>query len=582
MRLFSDEAVQGFLADGWWTGDTWGDLFQRNVRRYPDHLCLVDAPNKPGYLGRQPRRLTWQDLGLAVDRCAEVLFQKGIRQGDVVGIQIPNSVELAITYLALIRLGAILSPYPIAYRRHEIDQLAVIAGIRAVVTITRFSGRDLTEDAAAVLAALGRAEMLFIWDESGSGSLDLDDMLRGPHGDPDYEAYLKTLRPDQNDCAIILFTSGTTGTPKGVPRAHGDSLVSASATVAAPGLTHSDVVLCPMPMVNGGSIAGMFLPWLLTGCRLVMHHPFDLELYAAQVEAEAVTYSVAPPTILNDIVADDRIFSRYDLSSLRILGSGSSPLSGWMIKRWETDHGVEIINFFGATEGVQLFADAGSVPDPALRGRCLPMPGSPRFQWRTEVGRRGLSRLVDVQTGQDIIEPGVPGELRVKGPNIFSGYLHEAKDTFDEQGYYCTGDIFERSPDVEDLLILVDRAKDMIIRGGMNISAPELESLLVAHPKVAEVAAVGRADDRLGERTCVFVVPRDHSDPPSLKDLVDYLNEERVATFKLPESMELVDRLPRNPAGKVLKAELRMRINGSDGRAVPEGRAAVAAAPSGE
>ena len=127
-----------------------------------------------------------------------------------------------------------------------------------------------------------------------------------------------------------------------------------------------------------------------------------------------MTYSVAPPTILNDMVADDGIFARYDLSSLRILGSGSAPLSGWMIKRWESDHGVEIINFFGATEGVQLFADADSVPDPALRGRCLPMPGSPLFRWRTEVGRRGSSRLVDLETGQDITEPGVAGELRVK------------------------------------------------------------------------------------------------------------------------------------------------------------------------
>lgn len=571
MRLFSEEAVSRFIADDWWTGDTWGDHFRRNVVKFRDEVCLVDAANKLKFMGQQPLRLTWGQLEAAVDRAAEIFYDHGMRRDDVVGIQIPNSVELVITYLALTRLGAILSPYPVSYRRHEIEQLAALAGATAMVTIADFASRDLRVDLDSVLSALKVDGRLFVWhgaNATGLPGLDLDDILTGPRGNLEYGQYVHALMPHPNDCAVILFTSGTTGAPKGVPRAHGDSLVSASATVALPNLTYHDVVLCPMPMVSGGALSGMFLPWLLTGYRLVMHHPFSLDIFAGQIQSEKVTYAVAPPTILNDMVADDEIFSRYDLSSLRALGAGSAPLSGWMISRWENDHDVEIINFFGSTEGLQLFADADAVPDPNLRGRFLPMPGSRHFQWRSRVARCGESRLVDLESNREVTEPGHAGELRVKGPNIFSGYLNDPEAAFDEQGFYRTGDIFERSLHMPDLLVLVDRAKDLIIRGGLNIAAVELESLLISHPKVAEVAAVGRHDDRLGERTCIFVVPRDVQDPPSLKELVEHLRAENVATFKLPEFLELLDEMPRNASGKALKMQLRSLINGG-GHSMP-------------
>ena len=237
-------------------------------------------------------------------------------------------------------------------------------------------------------------------------------------------------------------------------------------------------------------------------------------------------------------------------------------MSGWSIECWEKDHGVEIINFFGATEGMQLTSDSDTVPDPMLRGRCLPVPRSPRFRWRQPIERQPEVRLVDLDTGLDIDVTGVPGELRFTSPSTFSGYLHGVENPFDDQGYFRTGEIFEYSGEV-DMLVHVDRQKDLIIRGGV-ISAAEIETLLVGHPQIAEVAAVGRKDIRLGERTCAFVVPRDEHDPPTLEGLCRYLTEQRVATFKLPESIELIDALPRNPSGKVLKRELRARINGDE------------------
>ena len=569
MRLFTDEAVAGFLAEGWWTGETWGDHFRRAVERYGDRVALVDAFNKQDFMGQSARRLTWRELESAVDRCAEAFYAGGINEGEVVGVQIPNSVELVVTYLALNRLGAIVSPYPMAYRQHEVRQLAGIAGVSAIVTTASYSGRVLPADLGEVVESVEGARTLFVWhgDPDGPHSVLpealLSEVSGAPSADRAYRAHVDALRPHPNDCVIIIFTSGTTGIPKGVPRAHGDSMVSATTTAALPRLTADDVLLNSMPMVNAGSIAGIFLPWLLVGCRLVQHQPFDLDIFATQIETERVTYTVVPPTILNDMVADDKTFSRYDLSSLRVVGAGSAPLSGITIERWESEHGIEVINFFGATEGLQLTSDRDTVPDPSLRGRCIPVPGSPRFNWRTEMGRRMKVRLVDVETGLDITEPGHPGELHVQAPNLFSGYLHRVEDPFDEQGYYRTGDIFEFSTEEPDMLVHVDRKKDLIIRGGLNISAVEIESLLIGHPKVAEVAAIGKKDPRLGERTCVFVVARDGSDPPSLAELITYLDDLKVAKFKLPEFLELVDTLPRNPSGKILKRDLRVVLNGS-------------------
>jgi non-ribosomal peptide synthetase component E (peptide arylation enzyme) len=190
----------------------------------------------------------------------------------------------------------------------------------------------------------------------------------------------------------------------------------------------------------------------------------------------------------------------------------------------------------------------------------FPRPGDQSFAWRTRIGRESRSRLVDLETGADIDEPNHPGELRVSSPGIIAGYWGDAPSPFDEQGYYRTGDIFEITGEGGHLLVYVDRAKDLISRGGYKISAVEIESLLSAHPNVAEVALVGMPDERLGERLCAFVTARDVSDPPSLEDLIDVLRQHDVARFKWPERLELVTALPRNPVGKILKRELRERL----------------------
>jgi non-ribosomal peptide synthetase component E (peptide arylation enzyme) len=178
--------------------------------------------------------------------------------------------------------------------------------------------------------------------------------------------------------------------------------------------------------------------------------------------------------------------------------------------------------------------------------------------------------LVDLDTGDDITEPGRRGELRVSSPTVFAGYWGNVQNPFDEQGYYRTGDIFEITGDGGHLLVYVDRAKDLISRGGYKISAVEIESLLLAHSKVAEVAVVGMPDPLLGERVCVFVAPRAAEDPPDLDQLVAVLAAQDVAKFKWPERLEIVESLPRNPVGKILKRDLRERLR-SEQIAAPVG-----------
>lgn len=278
--------------------------------------------------------------------------------------------------------------------------------------------------------------------------------------------------------------------------------------------------------------------------------------------------------MLDSLVANGEIMRRHDLSSLRAVGSGSAPMSGWMIEGWERGHGVEVLNLFGSNEGLCLFGDPDTIPDPFQRGRLFPRPGDQSFAWRARIGRESLSRLVDLETGEDIDEPHRPGELRVLSPAIFAGYWGDAKSPFDEQGYFCTGDIFELTGEGNHLLVYVDRAKDLISRGGYKVSAVEVESLLGGYLKVAEVAVVGMPDERLGERLCAFVVPRDPADPPTLEELVETLRGQEVARFKWPERLELLEALPRNPIGKVLKRDLRQGLRDEAAGDVAAGRGA--------
>lgn len=545
MRLHPQERIDEFVAAGWWRDDpawTWDALFRARVAERGDATAVVDPANREALLGTQPRRLSWTELDAEVDRFAGVLHEAGIGVDDVVGTQLANTVELVVAYLACVRLGAIVSPFPMQYREHELSTLAPVAGLAAFVTVSRFGDRPFAKEAEAV---------------GGFPVIALDGPVSAVVSAP------PAVERHPSDVVTLCWTSGTEATPKGVPRCANGWNVIGEGCAAAPALTADDVVLSPFPLVNMAGFGGVLVPWLLTGATLVQHHPFDLPTYLGQIARERVTYTLAPPALLTGMLRAPGLLDAADLSSLRVIGSGSAPLSGWLVREWLDRFGIEVTNFFGSNEGVPLISDQHTVPDPDARAAFFPWFGGPGLSWPNPTSAGVRTRLVDVESGEEVTEPGRPGELRVAGPTIFSGYwAGSAADPFDEQGFYRSGDVFEIAPADPTMLRYVDRARDLVVRGGMNISPAEIEALLVAQDPVADVAVVGYPDDVLGERVAAVVVPSDPGAPPTLAGLVDALRAQRIASYKLPERLEIVDALPRNPVGKILKRELRERLAG--------------------
>ncbi|MQA83672.1 MAG: AMP-binding protein [Streptosporangiales bacterium] len=562
MKCHPAERVAEYRAKGCWTEETVDGLLRAQIARRPHAPAIVDPPNKKDLLGLSPFRLTWAELDERVDRLAAVLGAYGVRQGDVVAVQLPNSVEIVEASLAIIRLGAIVTPFPVQYREYELIQLGRLAKVTAFVTATRIGDRANAEAVRALRAEIPTLRtVLAVGPGAPEGVVALDEVLERPYNAAALRAYLDGLAVDPNDCVTICWTSGTEDTPKGVPRCSYDWLAICWACVDAPRLTENDVLLNPFPMANMAGIAGMFLPWLRVGCVLAQHHPFDLPTFLAQVAEERVTYTVAPPALLSMLLAREDILGRADISSLRLIGSGSMPLSPAMVAGWQERHGIGIINFFGSNEGVALLSDPVNIPDPAERARYFPRYGAEGIRWASRIADWMSVRLVDPTSGEEIAEPGRPGELAIKGPTLFAGYLAGtgAAEPFDADGYLRTGDVFEIAGDRAQYLRYVDRAKDLIIRGGMNIAPAEVEGLLSGHPRIAECAVVGYPDEVLGERCCLFAVPTPEASL-GLDEVVAYLREQRIAPYKLPERLEIVDALPRNPLGKVVKHELRDRL----------------------
>ncbi len=558
MRLHAAGRVAHYERLGVWGVATWPEQVRRRVEEAGQRTALVDPPNLSAVMGLAPARLTWAQTQDRARALAAVLLEQGVTPGDVVGVQIPNCADLAVTYVALSTIGAIATPFPMQYREYELTQMCELAGAVAFIGSAEFTGTDLTERIEALAGVPSIRRALTYGPRAVGDHVDLTARLAT---DVDTTAVDELdLELDPNDAVTICWTSGTEATPKGVPRCANDWEPMGLTSVDAMSLTGEDVILNPFPMVNMAGIGGMLVPWLVSGATLVLHHPFDAEVLFGQIRTEQVTYTVVPPALLVRAL-DLPFLTPETMGSVRVIGSGSAPLPPSMIRAYKDRLGIDIVNCFGSNEGVNLVGDPETVPEPEQRSRLFARFGSPDHAWANRGPRHYETRLVDPASGATITEEGMPGELHVRGPGVFSGYLPgtASSDPFTEDGFFRTGDLFMYVADASgDLRFIqyVDRGKDMIVRGGMNISPAELESLLAGHPDIVEVAVVGIADPALGERTRAVVVPRPGT-TPDLAALVAFLKEQHIASYKLPESLVLVEELPRNPVGKVLKRQLR-------------------------
>lgn len=559
MILVSAEKIQDHSARGWWGHTTLWQLFEQRLAEHPQAEAVVDACNRQAFAHGAPRRLSWAELGREVDRLSLHFLGLGLRKDDIVLAQMPNSVEQFITYLACARLGLVLSPVPVQYREHELGHVLAITQARAVVTFERIARHESLAMWRGLSADHRHLAHVLHW--GGAGSLDAlawaDAAGRTRLAQAEREAAVTA-----NDVFTVCWTSGTEAVPKGVPRSHNEWLVVAPSIIEAADLQPGARLLNPFPLINMAGLSTAFAAWLVLGATVVQHQPFDLPVFLEQLRTEQIDYTVSPPAILNTLLQNEALLEGIDFQRLSRIGSGSAPLSPWMVQGFEQRFGVRIVNYFGSNEGAALTSSDIDVPDPALRAQFFPRAGAGGHQWRISTTRKIRTRLVDLDTGEDISAAGRPGELRFAGATIFSGYFRAPELTaraFDEQGFYRSGDLFEIAGEQGQFYRYVGRSKDIVIRGGVNISSEEIESLLTGHPAVQEVAVVAVPDALLGEKLCACVVPRP-GQSLSLDELQRFLrHDKQVAIYKCPEYLMTLDTLPRNAVGKILKRELRQQ-----------------------
>jgi len=560
--MASDQAsIERHTALGWWGDDTLDAHFFRNVQAHPNRLAITDPPDRRALIGTEPQSLTYGELNDRVNAQVAALHEAGVRREHIVVFQLPNIHEIAVILLACARMGAIASPVVMQYDRAELSEIFSQLKPAAYITVQRFKKRDMA------------ASFRSLCDEHNVTLLDLEAQFKDGASlarSPDDENWSATA---SNEVLTICWTSGTEGQAKGVLRSHNLWLSIGRMVGWGARLRDGDVILNVRPMVNMAAIGGGFYSWLLAAGTLVLQHPLDMTLVVDQIRERRVTVTFMPPAFIVALLKDPALRSRADLSSLRIMGSGSAALPAWATLEMASQFGVEIVNFFGSNEGVTLQSTTATVPDTRLRATHFARVGRPNIAWPDfEYAAQLETKLVDTKTQEEITEPGQAGELLIKGSTIFSYYYGSPELTsaaFDDAGFYRSGDLFEIEGDGNSLCYykFVGRCRELIIRGGFNIAPAEIDNLLSDHPGISEVAAFGVSDERLGERVGVAFVPREAA-KITLEDVVRHLKSKHIATFKLPEGVVAVESLPRNPMQKVLRQALSARYALVPGSAV--------------
>ena len=545
--------IEQLTEEGLWGSDTLHSLLANQVATRPDALAVADQPNKEDLTGVAPSRLSFAQLDTASDALAAQLLEQGLGTGSRIMVQLPNVSELVVCFFAASKLGALISPLPVQYGEHEIGKLGAALGPDVFIACDNFKGQPLSNTASA---ALPNVPVLC----AGSDLDCLADSLSAEAGER-LAQHRAGFDDDANRTITVCWTSGTTGTPKGVPRSHNMWLATARATAEAGGYLPGERLLNPFPLVNMAAVGGFLFAATELGCALVLHHPLEPPLYLKQLQDEQINFTIAPPALLNQLAAKPELWNAFDFSALRAVGSGSAPLSPDMIETVENDYGKPIVNFYGSNEGIALFATPETAPTPELRATHFPRFGVLGMPFDGYAQRAVRSKVIDTDSGDDVELPGHAGELCFAGATVFDGYLGgDNEEVFTDDGYFRTGDLVEICGDPPNYYRIVGRCKDIINRGGMKISPSEIDTLLEGHPALAEAAVCAYPDPVLGEKICACIVPANPDAAPSLADVCQHLLDRGIAKFKLPERLQVFDALPRNPMGKVVRTDLQAAL----------------------
>ncbi len=531
MSDFLVRHAQQMRQGGWWQDVSLDQSFQRAVSRAPDKTALVAYCTDR----EAPQRWTYGELAIKVARAAGALRALGIGAGDVVAVQLPNWWQFVVVALACQRVGAVVNPIMHIFREREMAYMLGFGEAKMLVVPKVFRGFDHEAMAESLQARLPALQHVVVVD--GAGSNNFTRMLlesAAPH------VPAPATPPCPPDAmAVLMFTSGTTGEPKGVMHSANTLTACTHALASRFHLSADDVLLACSPMGHMTGYAAVFLQSLYLGATLVLQDIWAPGQGVAIMVREGVTHTAASTPFLVDI--SDTVSAGATAPALCTFLCGGAPIPPVQIERASSVLKLQVCSLWGMTESLgstltepERAADKSSSTD----GRAL----------------RGVEVKVIDMDGRDL-PLGETGRLMVRGAQMFMGYykLHDL-EVFDAQGWFDTGDLAYM--DAEGYIRINGRTKDVLIRGGENVPVFEIESLLLKHPAVAMVALVGYPDDRLGERGCAFVVTRS-GQAFDLAAAQAWMSENKVAKQYWPERVECQAALPTTPSGKVQKFALR-------------------------
>ncbi|GAA1216357.1 AMP-binding protein [Prauserella alba] len=537
--ILNDEQIDTYTRAGFWVNRTITDHLDDVAAATPDKTAFVDSR----------RSVTYGGLKQEVDRCALGLLELGVRPGDVVSFQLPNWIEWVVVHYAASRIGAISNPLIPIYREREVGFMVGLAGSKVLVVPDSFRGFDYPAMVDKLRPQWPDLEHVLVvgssWDEFAATPWE-------ERRDP---AELADLRPDPNDVTLLIFTSGTTGEPKGVMHTHNTAIAANNPLPERLGITSDSVIHMASTLAHlTGFLYGARLP-VQNGATCVLQDVWDATRFVELVAEHGITYTSAATPFLHDLLSAPNL-GEHDLSSLRRFCCMGAPIPRALVREARSKlSGLVVLGGWGQSENALVTLGIPGDPDEKLIDTDgYPWPGM-------------HLRVVD-SDGKEL-PPGTEGRLQVTGPFLFVGYAERLDMTracfspTDEgeaggAAWFDTGDLAVL--DADGYLRIAGRTKDVIVRGGENIPVAYVENTLYEHPDIDAVAVVAVPDPRLQERACACVVLKPDSAELDLETMRTFLAEKGVAKQYWPELLEVMSQLPRTPSGKIQKFQLRTQV----------------------
>ena len=518
----------------------WGTtprLVLSQAAHWGDHPAVVDGDVT----------ISYAQLATRVEEAARAFIAAGVEPGDRASIWAPNIHEWVVAALGLHAAGGVLVPLNTRFKGSEAAYVLRKSGARLLFTVTDFLGADYVDLLRATGEDLPALEHIVVLRGAvPPGTIAWADFLESGSKVPREEAHERMAAVRPTDLSDILFTSGTTGNPKGVMTAHAQNLRAFRDWADVVGLRHGDRYLIVNPFFHAFGYKAGILASLMTGATIYPHLVFDVPQVMARVHAEKISMLPGPPTLYQTILNHPDL-DQFDMSSLRLAVTGAAAIPVELILRMRKELTFEtIVTGYGLTEACGIATMCRHDDDPetiaTTSGRAIP----------------GLEVVIADDHGTEVPR-GEAGEVLVRGYNVMAGYFDDPAETaasIDGDGWLHTGDI--GTMDDRGYIKITDRKKDMFITGGFNAYPAEIENLMLAHQSIAQVAVIGIPDERMGEVGMAFVVLRPGASATP-DELVAWCREQ-MANFKAPRRIEIVESLPLNASGKVLKIELRQHV----------------------